>query len=343
MTQVRRGLRATSLLPMSSTPQEVARTAEAHSLGVTRGELAGPRWQAPFRGLWRPAVLDARRPIQRIHDAAGLVPPGGALGGWAAAHLLGATELDGRGRSGLAREDVLILAPRPHHQCSREGVRFLRSRLDHDDVVEVGGTPVTSPVRTAFDLARGSTVENGLVALDVLCRQLGLSPGRVQAYADRHRRFRGLPVARAVIELADPRSRSGGESRLRFVWVVEARLARPHCNAYVVDVEGTVVAMPDLLDDGSGLAGEYDGSTHRTLAEHTRDNAREEAMEELGLVVVRATSLDLGRFRTQTVARLKDGHRRAAATTARSWGWRPSPLLGAAARGPVSSGGYGMP
>lgn len=306
--------------------QASLRTADLIGLGIGPDELSGPRWRNPFRGVHTPAVGDPAATAQRILDVVELIPAGGALSGWAAAHLLGASELDGRGRSGRAREDVLITVPRGCHLSRRVGVRYVRSRLEDDDVVEVGGIVVTGPVRTTFDLARASTVENGLVAADRLCRQLGLSPARVLIYVEQHPRFRGVPVARAVLELADPRSRSGGESRLRYLWVVVAGLPRPQCNPYVVDAEGTVVAMADLLDDGCGLAGEYDGSTHRELGEHTADNVREEDLEGLGLVVVRATSLDLGRFRSRTVARILQGRERATATTSRSWGWRPSPL-----------------
>jgi hypothetical protein len=114
----------------------------------------------------------------------------------------------------------------------------------------------------------------------------------------------GVPVARAVVELCDPRARSAGESRLRYIWIVEAGLPRPEVNPLVVDALGTVVAMTDLLDTGAGLAGEYDGSTHRELEEHTSDNAREEDLEALGLVVVRATSINVGPKRLDLVRRL---------------------------------------
>lgn len=310
---------------MTARPQRSLRTGELHALGVTRGELAGPRWRAPFHGVRSPAVGDSGSPLQRLLDVAEIVPAGGAIGGWGAAHLLGATELDGRGRSGRERQDVMVLAPRPHHQAYRPGVRFLRSRLDEGDVVEVRGIRVTARLRTAFDLARASTVENGMVAADVLCRVLGLEPASVMLYLEEHPRFRGVPVARRALALADPRSRSVGESRLRYVWVVEAGLPRPQCNPYVVDAAGGVVAMPDLLDDGSGLAGEYDGATHRQLMDHTHDNSREEDLENLGLVVVRATSLDLGALRPRTVTRLRTGWGRAAATPRPRWGWLPGP------------------
>jgi len=304
-------------------PQASLRTTDLLALGVSPKELRGPRWRTPFRGVHTPSVALPVSPAQRVLDAAELVPAGGAIGGWAAGWLLGATDLDGRGRSGREREDILIVVPPRHHPASREGIRFVRTPLAERDVTMVDGLVVTTALRTGFDLARSTDLEEGLVATDVLCRQLGLAPTDLLEYALRHPRLEGSPVARAVLALTDPRSRSTGESRLRYIWVVVAGLPRPQCNAYVVDEEGTVVAMPDLLDDGTGLVGEYDGSTHREAAEHTEDNNREEGMEDLGLVVVRATSIDVGPRRERTVARLLTGQARAGAVTARHWGWRP--------------------
>jgi hypothetical protein len=294
-------------------------------LGISPDELRGPRWRAPFRGVHTPAVAEPTAPGQRIRDAAELVPPDGAMGGWAAAYLLGAVELDGRGRSGRECEDVTIYVPGSCHLSRRPAIRFVRCTLDPADLTQVAEIPVTSAERTGFDLARRSTVEAGLVATDIFCRQLALDPAALRDYAGRHPRLRGVPVARQVLALTDPRSRSSGESRLRYVWVVEAGLPPPQCNPYVVDEDGSVVAMPDLLDVDSGLAGEYDGAGHRELAAHTLDNAREEELEALGLVVVRATALDVGPFRERTVARITSGRARAS-TQRGSWGWRPSPL-----------------
>lgn len=308
------------------TAQASLRTADLMALGISPDELRGPRWRSPFHGVHTPVVGDPGDPRQRILDVVELVPSGGAIGGWSAGHLLGVAELDGRGRSGREAQDVVIVVPPGCHPARRDGVRFVRCPLTDDDLVEVDGVVVTGPLRTGFDLARGSTVEEGLVATDALCRRLGLAPALVLDYALRHPRSRGVPVSRAVLALTDPRSRSSGESRLRYIWVVDAGLRRPQCNPYVVDAAGVVVAMPDLLDDDSGLVGEYDGSTHRDLGEHTHDNVREEGMEGMGLVVVRATSLDVGPYRARTVARLLEKARIANTRTSRTWGWRPGPL-----------------
>jgi hypothetical protein len=269
---------------------------------------------------------DPKQPLQRIYDAAETLPPDGAVGGWAAGHQLGATELDGRGFSGTAQEPLPLLLPKRLHLAARKGVVHWRSPLDDEDVVMIDGVRVTKPLRTAFDVGRRSrTLERAVVSLDVMARQLGVSPQDVGRYADQHPRAKGLPLLRRALPLVDARSRSVGESRLRVLWVVDGGLPRPECNPYLVGQLGQVVGMPDLLLVASGLVGEYDGAHHRDLRAHTLDNAREEDFESLGLVVVRATSLDLGPRRDLTIHRLRVGHDRALAQSAGSagWGWRP--------------------
>ena len=69
--------------------------------------------------------------------------------------------------------------------------------------------------------------------------------------------------------------------------------------------------MPDLLDQEVGLLAEYDGAGHREIDRHITDNAREEGLEDLGLVVVRAGAPDLWRVnRRRTVMRLRSGYLR---------------------------------
>jgi hypothetical protein len=256
------------------------------------------------------------------------VPADGAFVGWSAGRLLGAGELDGRGRSGRQVEPVLIGVPTyAQHVAPRDGVRFVRSRFAPDDVVEVRGVRVSREVRTTFDLMRWHGPEDALVLGDVMARWLGVDPAAVLEYARGHGRLRGVRVVRRMAPLVDPSARSTGESRLRYIWVVDAGLPVPRCNPDIVDTLGTVVGMADLLDVEIGLLGEYDGSTHRELEAHTADNSREEDFEDLGLVVVRATSLDVTRHRAKTVARLHQGRRRAVDQTwrgIRSWGWAPA-------------------
>jgi hypothetical protein len=309
-------------------PQPALRSVEALALNVTPGQLAGPGWQSPHRGVQLPVGSDPDAPLQRIYAAAELLPDDGALGGWAAGYLLGAKDLDGRGFSGKAREALPLLLPPRLHLSPREGITYWRCALSPADVITVGGLRVSSPVRTTFDIARRSrSLERAVVALDAMARQAGVDPASVRAYLEHRSRLHGLPRLRQALALADPRARSVGESRLRVLWVRDAGLGAPQSNPYVIDGDGRVVGMPDLLLSDCGLVGEYDGGQHRDLVTHTQDNAREEDFEGIGLVVVRATSLDLGPLRHETVARLLRGYARAlAAPSGASWAWRPGRL-----------------
>jgi hypothetical protein len=309
-----------------STPS--LRTATARDLGVTRGELAGPGWEAPYRGVVRPAGPPLQvAPRQRLYDVAELLPPGAAIGGWGAAFLLGADELDGRGRSGTALEPVPVVLPPPLLVRRRAGLVRWRSALHDGDVVDVQGIACTSPARTGFDLVRTRDLRAGVVCLDVLGRQVGLEPADVLAYAHRHRRWRGRPRVAPAVALADPRARSTGETRLRLVWRLDAGLPAPEVNPSVLDVcDGRLLGQADLLDPTSGLVGEYDGAGHRDEGQHALDNAREEWLEDAGLVVVRASAPDLwSENARRTVLRLVTGHRRAQRRDRDQdrWTWRP--------------------
>jgi hypothetical protein len=296
---------------MTSSVQPAVRARDAYGLGVSRGELAGPRWRSSYRGIHVPAGTDSRHPRQRAYEAAELLPSGAALGGWAAAHLLGVPYLDGRGASGTELEPVLIVVPPPQRITQRPGTRLIRSVLTDDDVVEVDGVRVTSPERTAFDVARLTGGREAVVRLDAVARALDLRLDEVLAYATERKRWQGRSQALRAVRLADPRAASPGETRLRLVWVLDAGLPQPQVNARLSTSDGDLIGIVDLLDADAGLVGEYDGAGHRDLSQHTVDNAREEWLEAANLVVVRATAVDLRpSARARTVSRFRSAYRR---------------------------------
>jgi hypothetical protein len=314
---------------MEKPPAPSLRTSDALALGFTRGRIAGPTFVSPLRGVVRPTGSETS-PLQRIYDVAELVPEGGAIGGWAAAHLLGAPECDGRGPSGLDEEPVPVVLPPPLLIRPRSGVVRWRSDLTPDDLTVVDGIICTAQVRTAFDLARFSQFREAVVELDVLGRQIAVRPAEVAAYAHRHPRWRGKPQALEVVKLADPRARSAGETRLRLVWVLDAGLPPPEVNPAISDGAGWLLGVVDLLDPENGMVGEYDGAHHRAPRQHALDNAREEALEDAGMVVVRAGADDVSRTGCRrTVLRLQSAYRRATArdSSGDRWTWTPEPGL----------------
>lgn len=277
--------------------------------GITSHELRGPLWRQVMHGRYRFMDPSVASPEGRLDVARSVMPPDGALTGWAAAYLLGTTDLDGRTWNG--RLEPVVVALPPNRRVKRAGITTVRAPLPDEDVTTVGGVRVTTAVRTCFELMRHSSLEDAVVAVDAMLRAGAVKLDELRTYVDGKARWDGVPVVRAALELADGRAASCPESRLRVVWVVEAKLPRPKVNVPVFGPSGHLAGVPDLLDAATGLAGEYDGAHHRGLEQHAADNVREERLEALGITVVRATSVDLRRGRRQLVARLREGYRRA--------------------------------
>lgn len=277
--------------------------------GVAEHLLRTSRWQRTARGLYVPAGTD-RTAAQRILGAAALLPRDGVIGGWAAAHVQGVDLLDGLDHD---REelDVDALLPPGLHRLDVPGVVYRRATLRRGETTTVHGVRVTSLLRTAVDLACWArSLSEATVRLD-LCLQAGLS--RTELAACEPERRRGAVQARRAIDLARAGSRSPGETRLRLLYLDEGGSPTVLCNPTLLDAYGQFVAMPDLFDEEAGLALEYDGASwfgerpagHRDERQHREDNVREEAIERLGVIVVRADAADLGPFRHQTAYRVR--------------------------------------
>ena len=293
-------------LAMAVRPRESAVLDED---GVAEHTLRTSRWERTARGLYVPAG-SSRTTTQRILSAAALLPPGGVIGGWSAAYVHGADHLDGLDQR--RRElPVDVLLPPGLHRLPVPGVEYRRAALGAGETTLVHDLPVTSPLRTALDLARCSdSVTEATACLDLMLQAgLGLAELRDAVPARR----RGAVQARRAIALARRGSRSPGETRLRLLYGTEFPAAVLLLNPTLLDAGGRFVAMPDLFDEEAGLALEYDGARwdsartegHRDRRQHREDNAREEAVERLGVVVVRADAADLGPHERQTAYRLR--------------------------------------
>ncbi|MGI8700907.1 MAG: hypothetical protein ACR2JU_06835 [Nocardioidaceae bacterium] len=268
----------------------------------TRRQLGSAQWRRVDYGLYVPAHT-ADSISQRIVEAAARLPGYGAVGGWAAAYWRGARLLDGM-EAGSPGPVLLCLGP-----CGKirkhPAVILSRARLTDSDVAEARGLPVTTAVRTAFDGARlAPTLVQAVVFLDMMLSSGLLSKEELAAYLPEHRpAWKGVGQARKALELADSAAKSPAETRLRMLWMLTAGLPRPLVNRPVFSLDGHLLGIPDLLEPESGTVGEYDGEDHRELESHTSDNAREEELEDHGLVVTRVTALDMRR-RDVTVQRL---------------------------------------
>lgn len=83
------------------------------------------------------------------------------------------------------------------------------------DVMTVGDLQVTTPMRSAADLARFAPRPAALVAADALLNKELVVPEAILKSLVRWRRRYSVRQAYEIADLADGRSESGGESRLR--------------------------------------------------------------------------------------------------------------------------------
>jgi hypothetical protein len=294
--------------------------------GVTPRALQGPRWLRTSHGYYRPVGPPNPSPTQRILDAAVGLPVDARIGGWAAAYAQGADTLDGEGRGARAVPVPIVLPPglRRLSTSTVQYIQHARRDIVPRPVVTIGGLRLTDPLQTALDLARWSSdLVDAVVALDALLEARTVTPIELEAAEAMLSGARGARQARRAIELSQLGVLSPWESRLRLFWVLELELPTPLVNRPVFDLSGRFLGVPDLLDEASGLAMEYDGtawrsdlkpSGHRDPDQHREDNVREELLERSGLIVLRADKVDLTRERRRLRQRLlaarADGLRR---------------------------------
>jgi hypothetical protein len=161
----------------------------------------------------------------------------------------------------------------PGTRCRRDGVTSGERLLLPEDIVEIDGLLVTSPLRTAHDLGRLLWRYDALAALDQFLR-MGVDFDALQDGVGRFKGHRGVVQLRYLAPLADPRAESQPESALRLHWY-DAGLPKPEPQWWVYDDHGVGIyrldlALPELL-----FAAEYDGvEFHSSDEDSGYDDAR---------------------------------------------------------------------
>jgi len=297
--------------------------AELAAAGVTAGELRSVLWRRTNHGLWAWASADDTNPGERIRRVAAVLTQDDVIGGWAAAHLLGATTFDGFDSSGN-RLPVLVCTPRARHRGPARDVLRLRSPVPRQETAIVAGIPVTGSLRTCADLARlAQPWREGVVDVDRFRAVGPLAMTEVGAWVREHRGWRGIPQARRVLFLSKDRVRSPQETRLRLLWRLEALLPDPLVNAEIVRDDGTFLCEADLLDPATGLVAEFDGEPHASARQRSIDESRRSRMRDAGLTVVVVTATGLSTNRNDTVDRLRSAYDQAFRRARPARRWRP--------------------
>lgn len=265
--------------------------AEAGRLGVGRDELRLLVATGAVRRVLRGVYVDAARPDSldlRVAAVAKVVPPGSVVCGRTAAWLWGIDALAMGAHRVLP--DVDAMAPAGTSAARRAGVFGCSGPLPQSDVVRLGSVHVTTPARTAADLARLLSRPDALASLDALLRLPDLDKAAVGDVLARFARHRGVIQARELLELASPLAESPQESRTR-LRCVDAGFPTPEPQIVVRRANGAFVARLDMGWRACCKAVEFDGDDHHSDADdQARDRARRQRVEGCGWGVAVVTT-----------------------------------------------------
>jgi hypothetical protein len=120
------------------------------------------------------------------------------------------------------------------------GLRIWGDRLESDEIELIDDVPVTTPTRTALDLACWHPSTTSVAALDALARATEFKLADVELLEARYRGRRGLERARVSLDLVDAGAQSPKETWLRLI-LVRAGLPRPKTQIPVLDDFGDVL------------------------------------------------------------------------------------------------------
>jgi hypothetical protein len=172
------------------------------------------------------------------------------------------------------------------------GITVWADEITDDEICIREGLRVTTPVRTALDLARRYPADPAVIAIDALARATRLKVPAIESAARRHKGRRGLKQILTALDLVDPGAESPPETRLRLL-IVRAGFPRPQTQIPVYDQYGALIGVVDMGWRERKIAVEYEGDHHRTSRRvFHKDIKRVDALIEQGWIVIRVTSVD---------------------------------------------------
>jgi uncharacterized protein DUF559 len=254
------------------------------SEAVQQGKLTPYQLRTRFRSIYPDVYLtDHAVPSLRNRSEAAWLWSGrrGVLAGLAAAALHGSSWVDDD-------EPVELIWRNPHPPA---GVITRNQRLANDEITHVARLPVTTPARTAYDLARQLPRGKAVARLDALMHATPFSMEDVLLLAKRYPGARGLQRLRTALPLVDGGSASPKETWLRLL-LIDAKLPVPNTQIPVHE-NWRLVAVLDMGWQKYKVAVEYDGDHHRTSRrQYAKDQRRLRKLEAMGWIVIRVIAED---------------------------------------------------
>lgn len=250
---------------------------------VTKDVLRGPRFLRLFSDTYVAAGVPQDLTL-RSHAAYRYVEGRGVLSGFSAAEVLGAS----CGPEEAPAEVTVMCGKQRDHP----GLLVHRGALAPGEVQGCGTLRTTTPVRTAYDLARRGALVERVVAVDALARAHRFSPDLLLNFVRHFPRARGNDGVPEVLAYADRRSGSPMETRLRLL-LVFAGLPRPTTQWVVQDERARRAVWLDLAYPEHMIGIEYEGEGHTTPESVLRDIGRGTDLLDRGWRIYRYTKYEI--------------------------------------------------
>jgi len=239
-----------------------------------------------YRRLLQGVYADPGLPFDhrlRCTGAALLLPAGTAIGGHSAAAWHGAP-------FAAAMDPVTVLRPAGVRWSGPRGVRVHRTVLRPGDVDVVEDAPVSSPLRTAWDVASLEPLGTAVAALDAMVRVGSVTTAALASRLETSVGEWGVTRVRRAFGLVDPRAESAPESKVRVALVLAGLAPTPQ---FHVLHHGEFLGKVDLAWPEAKLIVEYEGEHHFDAEQIVRDDERYTALIAAGWRIIRLNAPDL--------------------------------------------------
>ncbi|WP_405111262.1 DUF559 domain-containing protein [Micromonospora sp. NBC_01405] len=232
---------------------------------LTKNDLRSSAWRQVLHNVYADSRIEITHLTRCRAAASWLFPPGCTLAGRSAVAMLG-------GPTPGPHEPVEVLVEPASRFGPLTGLLIHVSGWRDGDVQRVDGMPVTTGIRTCWDLACWLDTVEAVALIDALLHRHAVHADDLTVYLARRRNQRGARRFAEALSLVDAGAESLPESRLR-VRLVRAGLPRP-VTQHVVTRNGQFVARVDLAWPDLKVAVEYDGIWHHDPEQFHRDRQR---------------------------------------------------------------------
>ncbi len=267
-------------------PDRPITASDAAALGITRAQLraqlAGGSLAQLLYGVYVPAGWEDSL-VTRARAAARVLPAQCVVSDRSAASLHDIDVLD------YAELDVVpdleVVSVDAANPSRRRGVLGGKRALAPDEIMTILGVPVTTPIRTACDIACLRGRHRAIATIDAFRSKFGISEAALTMMLPRYAGRRGVTQLRELIPLSRLGVDSQPESWIRIDMVDEGYPA-PAPQVWVF-VPGRGKAKIENAYEHLRIAVEYDGEEfHSEDHDVAHDEARRDALGKIGWIII---------------------------------------------------------